>query len=363
MKRKTVALYDPYLDVMGGGERHILSIMEVLVNNGYDPVIYWDENLSKSIEDKLHITFKSPIQFRKNIFHSASESMLKRMNEIKACDIFLYVTNGSYFFMPSAKSFIFCMVPKKDLYNMNIMNKIKTANAQFISNSHYTSALLANWGIRSDVMYPYIQNNFLQNFSEQKEKMILVVGRFFNHLHAKRQDLAIEWFTQFQKNNSDIAKYKLVLAGSVKDEDQEYFKSLQKNAETNNSIEFKPNISFDELLTLYKDADIYWHLAGFGVNTQEHPENVEHLGITPLEAMASGCLVFAYNAGGLKELIQDGKNGYLFSSQEELFSKIGIALYDEINNQIIRKQAAEFVKDMFSYEIFENKVKEVMLKP
>ncbi len=358
MKRKTIALYDPYLDVMGGGERHILSIMEVLVNEGYEPVIYWDHDISREISEKLHITFKIPIEFRKNIFNA--ESMISRMTEIKSHDIFLYVTDGSYFFMPSEKSFIFCMVPKKDLYNMNMINKIKTANVQFISNSHFTNQLLSSWDINAQVVYPYIQEEFLQNFSEKKEKIILVVGRFFNHLHAKRQDLAIQWFTHFQKDNKDIGKYKLILAGSVKNEDQKYFKELQDLAKGNNAIEFQPNILFDDLLKLYKRADMYWHLAGYDVNIEENPENVEHLGITPLEAMASGCLVFGYNAGGLKELIQDGKNGYLFSSKEELFSKIGIALYDEINNQIIRKQAAEFVKDTFSYEVFKTRVKEVI---
>src|SRR5690606_27468423 len=159
-----------------------------------------------------------------------------------------------------------------------------------------------SWHVKSEVIYPYISNEFFQNFSEKKQKYILVVGRFFTQLHAKRQDLAIEWFLELQKLNK-CTDYKLQLVGSVKDADKPYYDKLQQMAKGNENIEFYPNVSFKELLQLYKNAEIYWHMTGIDVDEKKYPEKVEHLGITPLEAMASGCIVFAYNAGGLKELI------------------------------------------------------------
>lgn len=361
MKRKTVALYDPFLDVMGGGERHILSIMKVLEDEGFDPTIFWDTNITAEIQNKLHLSFKSPITFKKNIFSMQSESVFSRLHEMTDFDIFIYVTDGSYFFTSAKKNFIFCMVPQRSLYNMTPLNKLKTINSTFISNSYFTKNIIQQWSVSSQVLYPYIQDEFLQNFSLKKEKSILVVGRFFKHLHAKRQDIAIKWFTQFQEDNKKLANYKLILAGSLKDEDKPYFDELQELAKGNNSIEFQPNVSFDELLKLYNKAEIYWHFTGIEVDPIQNPEKVEHLGITPLEAMASGCLVFGFNAGGLKELIQDGKNGYLFSTRDQLFSKMGYALFDEINREIICKQAHQFVKDTFSYSQFAKRVKEVMI--
>ncbi len=360
MKRKTVALYDPYLDVMGGGERHILSILKVLQDEGFDPTIFWNENVTAQIQQKLSLTFKPEITFVPNIFQDIHESMISKMNILKQYDLFIYVTDGSYFFSTAKKNFIFCMVPQKSLYNMNFANKIKTMNATFISNSQFTEQLLQSWSVNSEVIYPFIGEEFLQNFSEKKEKKILVVGRFFKQLHAKRQDVAIDWFKTFQKENK-LKDYKLILAGNVKDEDKAYFDELKHMAQDNKNIEFYPNCSFEELLKLYKKSEIYWHMTGIDIDENTHPEKVEHLGITPLEAMASGCIVFGFKAGGLKEIIIDNTNGYLFSNAEELYTKIEqIILNDELRKQI-RSSAFKYVKEQFNYSVFTKRVKEIML--
>ena len=44
-KIKRVALYNPYLDTLGGGEKHILSILDVFAEQGYEINIFWDKNL------------------------------------------------------------------------------------------------------------------------------------------------------------------------------------------------------------------------------------------------------------------------------------------------------------------------------
>ena len=40
--KKRVALYDPYLDTMGGGEKHILQILKVLSEEGYEIDVLWN---------------------------------------------------------------------------------------------------------------------------------------------------------------------------------------------------------------------------------------------------------------------------------------------------------------------------------
>ena len=63
---KKVGLYDPFIDVMGGGERHILSILQVLESEGYEISIFWDTDLSKQIQDVLKLRLHS-LTFVKNI--------------------------------------------------------------------------------------------------------------------------------------------------------------------------------------------------------------------------------------------------------------------------------------------------------
>ena len=142
------------------------------------------------------------------------------------------------------------------------------------------------------------------------------------------------------------------------EEDRDHFTTLQQMAGNNPQIEFHVNIPFSKLLQLYDHAEYYWHFAGFEVDESIHPEQTEHLGITPIEAMARGCITMAYRAGGPKEIIHDGETGYLFTSQAELFSQMHEA--DEKRDQIIQN-ARTYVSTHFSYSVFEKRVRDVLL--
>ena len=136
----------------------------------------------------------------------------------------------------------------------------------------------------------------------------------FQHLHSKRQDVIIEAFIKL-KNEYEIFKdFQLEIIGGLKKEDQGYLDILKHMVKGRNDVTFYPNISYDELKTHYAAGMFYWHAAGYGLNEDLQPENVEHVGITPLEAMASGCVTLCYDAGGPKRYIENGANGYLFSS-------------------------------------------------
>jgi glycosyltransferase involved in cell wall biosynthesis len=361
MRKKTAALYNPYLDTMGGGERHILSILKVLSEHEYFPIIFWDQDLSSKMAETLQIKFPLTVEFKKNIFKDRAVDSFNKYKELRNHDIFLYVTDGSYFFSGAKKNFVFCMVPQKNLYTRSLINKIKTGNYEFISNSMYTAKWLKKWGVNSTVIYPYIQKEFFNNFATNKEKIILSVGRFFKHLHSKRQDMAIEYFLELQKTNEQFKDYKLILAGNLKTEDQEYFDELKTLANNNPNIEFKTNCSFDDLLVLYNKSQYYWHMAGIDVNENQTPEKVEHLGITPLEAMASGCIVMAYSAGGLKEIIKHDETGYLYLSKEQLLRNMQNTFENKEKQLEISKNAHDYVKNTFSYDIFKHRVEEIIL--
>ena len=244
------------------------------------------------------------------------------------------------------------MYPQKEIYDLNLLNKLKLTNCRFITNSKYTSNWLNKWGIKNTVLYPYIDDVFFEKKEEKKEKIILSVGRFYKHLHAKQHETTIRLFVEMKKHVKALKDFKLILIGSLKNEDQAYFQELQALVKNNKSIELKQNVSFKDLIANYKKSIFYLHMAGFGVNEQEHPEQVEHLGITPLEAMASDNIVFCYNIGGPKELIENEVNGYLFNNSKDLESKISNVINNiELQNKI-KKNAKEFIKRYFSYDNF-----------
>lgn len=360
-KRRKAALYDPYLDTLGGGEKHILSFLKVLEENNFDLTVFWDDKLQDDIKARLNVSFKYLINFQPNIF--TKKGLLKKLFLLKDFDYFFYVTDGSYFFSSAQNNFVFCMVPDKKLYKINQINRWKTTNYRFIANSKFTQDWLKEWGISSFVIHPYVDPKFISavvDFDE-KEKMILSVGRFFGHLHSKKQEVVIDSFKNLKENYQEFESYKLVLAGGLKDEDKEYFQKLQKSVGKDSSIRLLPNVSFEELFELYKKAFYFWHFSGFKVDEEKNPQQVEHMGITPLEAMALGCVTLCFSAGGPKEYIVDGKNGFLFKSLSDLEKKMLFVLNDKKIKVRIAKGARETVRKNFSYSMFKKNVEKLIL--
>ncbi len=164
----------------------------------------------------------------------------------------------------------------------------------------------------------------------------------------------------FIKNKELFKEHMLILAGGVKDEDDAYFQLLKKKVGGAKNIQLKPNISYNELLGLYLKARYYWHFAGYGVDSDRNPELVEHFGITPVEAMAMRAIPFCFNAGGPKELIADGINGYLFDTGEELLKKMASVMKSKSKQDEIKKNAHLFAVKNFSYEVYKQKLKTLL---
>lgn len=344
---RQVALYDPYLDTLGGGEKYILSIMDVFADLGYEINIIWNKDLSKEIKNRFSLQSFKRLKW-------INEKVLK---DLWAYDYFFYVTDGSYFFSGAKNNFVYAMIPDIKLYSQGLINKLKLINYKFITHSLFTQQWLSKFGIKSKVLMPYLDNELInKKLSFKKEKIVLSVGRFFSHLHSKRQDLAIKTFIDLKTKSKAFSDYKLILVGGLMKEDQEYYNDLKKLAGNDSSIVFKPNINFGELYKLYELSSYFWHFTGYGVDEEKNPELVEHFGITPLEAMTSGCLTFCYSAGGPKEMIKDNDNGFLFSDTNELIDKmISINTNKTLKEKII-KNGKLFVKENFSYEVFKEKV-------
>ncbi len=363
MKRKLIAaLYDPYLDTLGGGEKHILSILKVLDDEGYEICIFWNKNLQSEIQQRFGLQYVNRLNFLPNIF-TTSKPPINTWLTLRNFDFFLYVTNGSYFFSSAKRNFIFCMVPQRNLYQMNIINKLKTLNYKFITNSNFTQKWLNMWGITSHVIYPYVNSELIdikvQNL--KKEKIILTIGRFFGHLHSKKQSILISLFKQIKQTYPQFKNFKLIIAGGLKEEDKQYLSKLSSLVNDRLDIALETNFGYNRLIDLYRKSLFYVHFTGYGTDENVHPDQVEHLGIAPIEAMAGGCVVFCYNAGGPKEIIANGQNGFLFSNEKELVSNMLVVLDNQNLQKQIQLQAQKFVKDRFSYGVFKKRVKEVLL--
>jgi glycosyltransferase involved in cell wall biosynthesis len=98
-----------------------------------------------------------------------------------------------------------------------------------------------------------------------------------------------------------------------------------------------------------------------GEDENQHPERMEHFGITTAEAMSAGCVPVVINKGGQTEIVRHGVDGFLWNTVQEL-KEYTVRLIND--NALQGKMGEESVarSQDFSMEKFEQRVKQVFLE-
>lgn len=189
---------------------------------------------------------------------------------------------------------------------------------RFLSNSKFTKKWVKKyWSKESEVLYPPVDiNEFKQG---KKENKILSVGRFFKLGHSKRQDIMVQAFKKGVDSGMIPKSWELHLVGGLgtAQEDIDYYDDIS-NSIGKYKIYLHKGIDFKELKKLYSKCKIYWHAAGFGIDGNRSPIEMEHFGITPVEAMAAGCVPVVFRGGGLTETVKHEEVGYTWKTEDEL---------------------------------------------
>jgi glycosyltransferase involved in cell wall biosynthesis len=149
----------------------------------------------------------------------------------------------------------------------------------------------------------------------------LAVGRLIPY---KKFDLIVETF-------NDLGLPLKIAGTGIMEE------SLKKIAKPN--IEFLGFIEEERLKTLYSECEALIF------------PQLEDFGITPLEAMASGRPVIAYEKGGALETVIDGKTGVFFKKQDDIHLKAAVEKFlkekHKFNKENIREHAKNFDEEEF----------------
>ncbi len=314
-----IAIYSPYLDTSGGGEKYILTLASVLAQKSEVEVL-----LDKHLEDigienimskinKLHDIDLSGIKFLKGPIGKGG-NFFSRLKFLSNYDWFFYLTDGSLFYSTAKNNVVHFQVPFRNPPKGS-WGKIELSSWNYaIYNSKFTQSIVEPlWKIQGEVIYPPVNVEIFKPL--KKDNHIVSVGRFFGFLKDKKHEFLIDSFKKLVDENK-LTDWSLSLAGGMSEGDKEYVDDLIKRAK-GYKISFYPNASLDEMKKLYGYAKIYWHASGYN---ETEPEKFEHFGITIVEAMAAGCVPIVINKGGPKEILEDN-SGLLWDTQDELLEK------------------------------------------
>ena len=189
---------------------------------------------------------------------------------------------------------------------------------------------------RFKINYPKYEHKFLlrpnwvkleqiNEFTSRHSNRVLAVGRL---VYQKNFSFLISEF----KNSTNNLEIDVVGSGPDKE------KLLLQAKKYNVSINFLGNLNNNELLKLYQDYKFF-------ISTSLFEGNPKSL----LEAMGSGCVVFASNINNHSEIITDNVNGFLFEIKDNhLIRKFELISKDDEILSKISTDAYKFISDVFS---------------
>ena len=143
-----------------------------------------------------------------------------------------------------------------------------------------------------------------------KHPAILLMGTYSI---KKGIDILLNTIPIIRKEIPNLYVYIAGKSGSNDDN----LKQLAKELNIEENVNFLGFVSGEEKYAYYKSADIY-----------VHPSRYEPFGVVLLEAMACGKPIVASRVGGIPFVVEDGKTGLLFKSEnvEELAEKVMLLL-------------------------------------
>ena len=334
------AIYNPYLDTLGGGERYSAVFAEVLAKNGYAVDMQWkDTGIKGALEKRFGITLDG----------------VNVVNDVKrgdGYDLCFWVSDGSVPILHARKNILHFQVPFHGVNGKSLINKMKFFRInKVVCNSNFTKNIIdKEFGIKSVVIYPPV--NTLSIKPKRKENLILFVGRFSQILQSKGQDILIKSFKRMC--DKGLKDWKLVLAGGTEVGVGNYIESL-RNLAQGYPVEIIESADYKTLKDLYGRAKIFWSASGFSENEGKNPERTEHFGITVVEAMAGAIVPVIYAAGGHREIVINEENGFLWNTTANLVKKTQSLITDP---RLLHKIALNALKSAEKYsEIsFENNI-------
>ncbi len=181
------------------------------------------------------------------------------------------------------------------------------------------------------------------------KKIIGIVGQV---TEGKGQHILLQAFKNLAQRYNNFF---LVIVGKTPQGEEEYYENLKKYIFENNLSDKIKLLGYCDNIPELMNCIDYFVLASKN----------ETFGLVLIEAMAAGCIVLGSNAGGVPEIIEDNKNGFLFTPFDirDLSDTLEKVLkLDDEQYAKIRKNAIFTLSTKFSVSRFVEQMNNIYLK-
>ena len=357
MKRKVIVFH--LLNNFTGSPLVLRNVIEVMVRNNYDVELYTSSGEGFLSEIK-------GVKYRKNFYFRSK---------------FWFFTFFTFFLSQIALFWILLLtIPRK--------NSVIYANTILPFSSILAGNLLkipVVVHVHEDKVHPRILNSFLFFITNKFSNSLILVSKYLfkNHLntnskvHIVYNSVSSE-FLNFPKplKNKQGTSFNVLMLASLRPYKGlltflEIAKLLPKitfnlvlsetslNVEkffSDESIPFNVNI-----FSLHKDVHGFYKEADLVLNLSDKNSCIETFGMTILEGMHYRLPVIVPTVGGITELVEDGKNGFLLDSNEiiSIVEKINSLASDQTLWEKMSIRSFELT-ECFSIENFEKGINNVI---
>jgi len=286
--------------------------LEQLDLSEYDLIISGESGPTKGIvpnPDTLHVCYcHSPMRYVWDMYH---EYMVRKNRLLRP--------------------FLAYFIHKLKIWDHSTASRVDL----FIANSRFVSRRIKKYYRRDAlIIFPPVDTDHFEP-AHKSGDYYLWLGRFVQY---KRPDLAVDAFNKLGK--------KLIMIG-----EGEELELLKEKAHSN--IEFMGFQPFEVIKNMLA-----------GSKALIFP-GIEDAGIIPVESMASGRPIIAYNKGGIKDTVINGKTGLLFNEQTSESLQEAVEAFetklDKFDSNFIVRHASQFSKENFKHK-FKKIVNEELIK-
>lgn len=369
LRRIKIGIYDHAFHFSGGGQRYVAEMANILQNE-YDVTYianrdvklsqymdWYNINLSKC---KLKIV-KIPFFEKINEYTINESAVLFEDNnpfdiigdESLNYDVFINANMLSKVKPQSIYSIFVCHFPDNKrgrFFHVDDYSAI-------ISNGSYTSSWIdKKWGLEpTHLLYPPVDMYNPESNIQNKKNIILSVARFETSGSKKQIEMAKAFAGLVRRDKALMQDWILVLAGGTFPGNP-YFDKVKLLIESLHcNIELRPDVTYEELRTLYHDAAIFWHACGLN---EKDPHRVEHFGMTTVEAMQNFCVPVVIDGGGQREIVEHNVSGLRFKTVKQLQEHTKTLISDVLLRQTMAEKAYNRSHN-FNMDVFRAKLDEI----